>query len=213
MVTRPGKPFLRAVLELRRSRARLGRVGDCQGTAGAPAEKPAPAKLGDLKECENLRARLKEAIAKQKTILVNGSSIAERFEFIDILAKSIPEGRRVVVLDGDNGWSVRDDVLPENSVRLRYSGKSGGISIKDVARAAEALRPDHLIVPDAADMEGDEYHLYVGPVFSGKIVGAHIPFQVSSKFHELAEVVVSIINSRVAPPLGINGVLVRQQEE
>ena len=149
-----------------------------EGWSTAGWNKPAAArpKLDDLKEGEDLGAKLKEAIAKREMILVDGPSIAERFEFIDILAKSIPEGRRIVVLDGDNGWSVRDDVLPENSVRLRYSGKSGGISIQDVARAAEALRPDHLIVPHAEDMERDEYLLYVGQVFSGQIVRKPHPF-------------------------------------
>jgi type IV secretory pathway ATPase VirB11/archaellum biosynthesis ATPase len=188
-------------------REELSLKGIFEGTKHATA-RPG---LDDLKEGDSLKTGLQEAIAKRQMILVNGAGIAERFEFIDILVNSIPEGRRVVVLDGDNGWSVRDDVLPENSVRLHYSKKSGGVTIKDVARAAEALRPDHLIVPDAEDMERDEFLLYVGYVFPGQIVGVHIPFQASSKFHELAEVVVSIINSRVAPPLGINGVLVRQQ--
>ncbi len=173
----------------------------------------AKSRLENLRKDENLGARLRETIAKGKLILINGPSVAERFELIDILAKNIPEGRRVVVLDGDNGWSVRDDVLPENCVRLHYSGKSNGMLIEDVARAAEALRPDHLIVPHAEDMGRNAYVLYVEPVFPGQIVGLNTPLQAASEFHKTAEVIVSIINSRISPPLGINGVLVRQQEE
>ncbi len=179
--------------------------------ASVLANAPRP-RLSDVRPDESLAVRFNEALAGRMAVIVSGPPIAERFDFVNLLAKSIPAGRRVVVLEGDDDWSSLFGAPTENCVRLHYRRGFAGMSIEDVVRAAEALRPDHLVIPSVDDMGFDAYAQHIGPAFSGQVIGINAFRQDLSHFPAEPDVVVLIGDNNAFPPLGIIRAMVRRSD-
>lgn len=156
-------------------------------------------------------ARLKAAVDERELIMLCGMPLWERVELVEMLVRSIPAGRRVVVLEDRNQRDLKTDCLPQNSVVLTYERGNKGAELREVAQAAEALRPDHIIVPNLRWEDKEAYKLGIGHVFGGQIVASDA-LEPSIKLDDWiashADVVIEVASDRVAPR-GMRQVLAR----
>ncbi|MDN3566021.1 hypothetical protein QWZ14_16755 [Paeniroseomonas aquatica] len=162
---------------------------------------------------EDVGARLKAALDNKENIMLCAMPLWERIELVEMFVRSIPVGRKVVVIEDRNQQDpmIKTDCLPRNSVVLTYERGRKGAEFREVARAAEALRPDHIVIPNLRWEHKEEYKLSVGHVFGGQIVASDA-LEPSIKLDDWiasnADVVIEVGSDRVAP-MGIKQVLAR----
>ena len=155
--------------------------------------------------------RLAQGVRDQETIVVCGPPIWERIDLLNILAKSIPENRRVIVLVEDRAKSdpgLRKDALPRNHVVLYYNipGVSG-VSLADIATAALNMAGDYLIVPNLRYEDIEVFQRYIAHRCEGIIVAVDA-FEKDEAVRSIADVLIGIVSDKLAP-LGIGSVWAR----
>jgi type IV secretory pathway ATPase VirB11/archaellum biosynthesis ATPase len=146
--------------------------------------------------------RLAQGVRDQETIVVCGPPIWERIDLLNILAKSIPENRRVIVLVEDRAKSdpgLREDALPRNHVVLYYNipGVSG-VSLVDIATAALNMAGDYLIVPYLRYGDIEVFQRYIAHRCEGIIVAVDA-FEKDEAVRSIADVLIGIVSNKLAP--------------
>lgn len=158
---------------------------------------------------ENVGQRLQSAVKRRESILLCSAPLWERIELVEMFIRSIPADRRVVVIEArdQRDPQIRSEILPRNSAVLTYRRGTVGAEFADVARAAEAFRPDHVVVPNMRVEHRTDFTLGIASVFRGQIVAtdAH---ETDKDFTSTADVVIRVVNDRVAP-MGIGEVQAR----
>ena len=170
--------------------------------AAMAAEADRKSGLKGMARCEgNPLDRLRRAITGRERILVLGPPMWERIELLDILAKSIPRERRVIVHD-DNASrdpKLREEALPCNRLILNYNVEGSNVPFEKVAVFQSSS--DHVIVPnlDVSDLDACKRHVFLAR--EGAIVATHL-WSDDQRLQGIADVIVEIKSDQAAP-LGI----------
>jgi hypothetical protein len=154
--------------------------------------------------------RLAEAVQDQETIVVCGPAIWERIDLLDILAKSIPKNRRVIVLVENRAKSepgLREDALPPNHVVLYYNVPGSATSLEEIGTFALNMSGDYLIVPFLRHGDLEVFQRYIAHKCEGIIVAVDA-LENDEAVRSIADVLIGIVSEKLAP-LGIGSVWAR----
>ena len=124
---------------------------------------------------------------------------------IEFLARSIPEERRVIVLEDRARFSgVRETTLPKDHAILHYdTSDAGGVPLVHAAEAALNMAGDHLMVPDLKDSDLRVFEQQIADRFKGIIVGAGIlVLGLDRGLRSIADVLIEIAARNAASPRG-----------
>jgi pilus assembly protein CpaF len=131
---------------------------------------------------ETLSERLKEALRARKNLVVCGGSRERRAAVVNALLRALPEGDRVVVLDGPRDLSPRrEGAIVLDRAATNALGTAG-------ASAMMALHPDVVTVGDieAADLPVLAYlatGARPGLILSASCSADHLPDRLAAAFH------------------------------
>ena len=158
---------------------------------------------------EDVGLRLKAAVDRQENILLCSPPLWERIELVETFIRSIPAGRRVVIIEDRDQRDprIRSDILPRNSIVLTYVRGTMGAEFADAARAAEAFRPDYIVVPNLCAAHKNDFSFGIADVFRGQIVATNA-HESDETFTSTADVVIKVVSDQAAP-MGVGEVHAR----
>jgi type IV secretion system protein VirB11 len=140
-------------------------AGSFAHTCRADVSKPsAPdAELDSLLQSGDVKAFLKRAIAKRKTILISGGTASGKTTFLNALLKEMPPAQRIIAIEDTPEVSL---ARPNTVGLVAVKGAMGEsrLGLDDLMQAALRMRPDLLLV---GEIRGSEAFTFLRAINTG----------------------------------------------